>query len=80
LIEDNSVRSKATTLTNLRVGYKVDKTWQAHIDVLNLFNRKDSDIDYYYESRLASEPSGVADIHFHPVEARQFRFTMVAKF
>ena len=28
------------------------------VDVFNLFNAKDSDIDYYYASRLPGEPAG----------------------
>jgi hypothetical protein len=44
------------------------------VDCLNLLDREDNDIEYYYESRLPGEPAaGVADIHLHPVEPRQFR-------
>lgn len=36
-------------------------------DVFDLFDAKDSDIDYYYASRLPNEPlDGVNDIHLHP--------------
>jgi hypothetical protein len=59
LIEDNSVRSKATTLVNPEAGYKY-KSLTAQFDVLNLFNSKDHDIDYFYVSRLPGDPpSGV---------------------
>ena len=51
------------------------------LDVYNLFNRKASDVDYYYVSRLPGEPlSGVADTHFHPVEPRMARITLTANF
>jgi hypothetical protein len=51
------------------------------MDVFNLFNRKASDIDYYYVSRLQGEPAeGVADTHFHPVEPRSVRLTLTANF
>ena len=43
------------------------------LDVLNLFNRRVSDIDYYYESQLKSESLPVADIHAHPSEPRTLR-------
>ena len=80
LIEDNSVRSKATTLVNLEAGYKY-KNIVAQLDVLNLFNSKDHDIDYLYVSRLPGEPAnGVADVHFHPVEPRLVRFYLTYKF
>ena len=54
-------------------------TWSLALDVFNLFDRKASDIDYYYTSRLIGEPAaGVPDIHFHPVEPRMLRLTVVA--
>jgi outer membrane receptor protein involved in Fe transport len=81
LIEDNSVRSQATTLAHLRTGYKINQNARVALDVFNLFDRKASDIDYYYASRLKGEPpQGVEDIHFHPVEPRSFRITVVANF
>jgi outer membrane receptor protein involved in Fe transport len=80
LIEDDSVRSKSTEITNLRVGYKIDPKWRVHTDVFNLFDRKDSDIDYFYASQLRGEAAPVDDIHFHPVEPRTFRVTLTGYF
>ena len=81
LIEDDSVRSKSTTLAYLRVGYRVSNSVKVALDVFNLFNRQASDIDYYYASRLRGEPAdGVDDIHFHPVEPRRVRVTLTANF
>ena len=76
LIEDNSVRSKSTSLVNARAGYAFSKTMKLQLDVFNLFDRKDHDIDYFYESRLPGEPAPVADVHFHPVEKRAVRATL----
>ncbi len=78
LIEDNSVRSKGTATLNGRIGYKLSKTARIELEGFNLTNRRDSAIDYYYESRLASEAASVNDFHFHPIEPRSFRvnFTM----
>ncbi|HEX9452603.1 MAG TPA: TonB-dependent receptor [Burkholderiales bacterium] len=80
LIEDNSVRSKSTQITNLRVGYKLGPKWRVHMDVYNLFDRKDSDVDYFYASQLKGEAAPVDDIHFHPVEPRTLRFTLTGYF
>ena len=80
LIEDNSVRSNGTSLVNARAGYSFSRTLKMQLDVFNLFNRKDHDVDYYYESQLAGEAGPVADIHFHPVENRAFRLTLTAKY
>lgn len=81
LIEDNSVRSKSTTLAYLRVGYEVTPGVKLALDVFNLFDRNDSDIDYFYASRLKGEPAaGTDDIHSHPVEPRRARLTLTARF
>lgn len=81
LIEDNSVRSKSTTLAYLRGGYRFSRDWKLLVDVFNLFDRKASDIDYYYASRLRGEPAeGVEDRHFHPVEPRTVRASVIYNF
>ena len=77
LIEDGTVRSRATTLAYLRTGYRINRDVSVTLDVFNLFDRKSSDIDYYYVSRLAGEPAdGVADVHSHPAEPRTLRVTV----
>ncbi len=81
LIEDDSVRSKATSLVNARLGYAITSKVRVWVDVFNLFNSSDHDIDYFYVSRLPGEPAaGVADIHFHPVESRAVRLTASVTF
>lgn len=81
LIEDNSARSNATTLVYLRGGYRFDQNWKATLDIFNLFNRRVSDIDYYYTSRLNGEDAtGVDDSHFHPVEPRTWRASVTYNF
>lgn len=80
LIEDDSVRSSSTTLVNFRAGYRFDRRWNMVLDVFNLFDREAADIEYFYESRLLTEPAPVSDIHFHPVEPRSFRLTLTGRF
>ena len=75
------MRSSATTLAYLRVGYRVAPNVRFALDVFNLFDRKASDIEYYYSSRLKGEPAaGIADVHFHPVEPRRVRLMLAADF
>jgi hypothetical protein len=80
LIEDDSQRSKSTTLGYLRVGYRINPKLKVALDVFNLFDSKASDIDYYYASRLPGETEPHNDIHFHPVEPRSLRLTLTANF
>jgi outer membrane receptor protein involved in Fe transport len=75
LIEDGSVRSEPTTLVNLGAYYTTGKL-RFGLDVYNLFDARDADISYYYESRLAGEAAGVEDVHLRPVEPLQARFSV----
>ena len=70
LIEDNSVRSSPTTLVNARVGYRFENGMRLQLDAYNLFNVKANQIEYYYESRLASEPVRRRDLRPPPPSGR----------
>ena len=81
LLEDDSVRSKPTALLNAEVGYMLSKHVKVAADILNLLNAKDSDIDYYYTSRLPGEPAdGIGDIHVHPTLPRTARVSLILAF
>lgn len=76
LIDDDSVRSRPTTLVNLGGYYKLGRA-KLSVDVLNVLGSKDNDITYFYASRLMGEPTGgVDDYHLHPVEPRQVRVSL----
>jgi outer membrane receptor protein involved in Fe transport len=79
LIEDGSVESSASFQVNGRIGYRKND-WEVAIDCLNLLDRKDNDIEYYYESQLPGEAAPVADIHLHPAEPRTFRLSVTRRF
>jgi hypothetical protein len=87
LSEDNSVVAPSSTTWNARIGWRGRQggscdSWEITVDVLNVLDRENYDIAYYYESRLASEPSGAAteDIHFHPAEPRTVRVSVGRRF
>ncbi|PKO90167.1 MAG: TonB-dependent receptor [Betaproteobacteria bacterium HGW-Betaproteobacteria-12] len=80
LIEDNSIRSTSSALTNLRLGYKLAPRTQLTFDVYNLFDRRANDIEYWYESQLANEAAPVFDRHVHPTEPRTFRLSFAHRF
>jgi outer membrane receptor protein involved in Fe transport len=81
LIEDNSVRSEATTLLNAEGGYQVLKALRLNVQVYNLLDAEVSDIDYYFASRLPGEPlGGVEDVHVHPAVPRTVRVSMILGF
>ena len=81
LIEDKSARSADSNLVSLDAGVRLSRRLTLRADVLNAFNSRSSDIDYFYTSRVTGEPrDGVDDIHFHPVEPRTMRLSMVFGF
>jgi outer membrane cobalamin receptor len=81
LVEDNTVRSEATSLINLQAGYRLRNGARVVLDVFNLFDSTASDIDYFYTSRLRGEPDGgVDDIHFHPTLPRSARISLQVGF
>lgn len=80
LIEDNSVRSKPSTLVNLKAGRHVAENFDLSMDVYNLFNAKTYDIEYYYESQLATETAPVLDHMVHPGEPRSVRLTLTYRY
>ncbi len=80
IIEDNSVKEPASTTFNARLGWR-NREWEFALDVLNLLDRRNDDIAYFYPSRLRGEPAaGVDDTHFHPAEPRTLRFAVTRKF
>jgi outer membrane receptor protein involved in Fe transport len=80
LIEDNSVRSNSSMTLNGRLGWKIRKDLRLELEAFNITNRRDSAIDYYYASQLKGEAAPVDDIHFHPIESRSLRATVIKTF
>jgi hypothetical protein len=78
LTEDGTVRGRPTCGVNANVGYRV-KAWEFVLDCLNVLDRNDHDIEYFYESRTKTELKGTERTHFHPVEPRMFRFRITHK-
>ncbi len=76
LTSDNSVRSRASLVGNLRVSRKLGSTSAITLDVLNLANRRYDDIAYYYATQLPGERAPVNDKVVHPGEPRTVRLTL----
>ena len=81
LTEDGAVESDSSTIWNFRLGYQREN-WVFKADILNLTDSDDHDVDYYYESRLPSEATGLGteDIHFHVFEPRTLRLSLGYQF
>jgi outer membrane receptor protein involved in Fe transport len=81
LIENDAVRSKASTTLNALIGYELLRGLRAQVELFNLFDAKVSDVDYFYASRLPGEPAGgVEDVHFHPATPRSARASLIVGF
>jgi hypothetical protein len=80
LIEDDSVRSDSTILVSAQLGYRWRERCSLTVDAFNLLDRKDSDIDYFYESGISPSAPLRGERHFHPVEPISARVTLSARF
>ena len=88
LTSDGIFRSNQTVLLNGELSYQINKKWHVSAEFLNMLDRKDSDIDYAYESRvipgLTSGGTPIAPSVFtrvaHPVEPFQVRFALGRSF
>ena len=81
LIENDSVQSMSSVTANLRVNRKMSNDLDITMDLLNLTDRKNPDISYYYTSRVMGEPvQGVDGTHVHPAEPRTFRVSARYRF
>ena len=81
LVEDGSVKSDPTTVINLMVVYRMDNITLKGT-ILNVTDSDDHDVDYFYESRLATDPSGNAseDVHYHIIQPRTLRASVAYTF
>jgi len=50
------------------------------MQILNRLDRRASDIDYYYASRLPGEAQAANDMHTHPAEPRSLRLGLLMNF
>ena len=80
LIEDNSQKSKSTSILNGELGYQFTNRVRLVAEGFNLFNSKVSDIDYFFESQLQGESAPVEDLHFHAAIPRSGRVALRVSF
>jgi len=80
LLEDNSVKSRATSIVNGEIGYQLSPHVRLAAEGFNLLDAEVSDIDYFFESRLRDEPEPVEDLHFHAAIPRSVRVALRVSF
>lgn len=73
------VYSRESIQVNGRIGYR-RKNMEIALDCLNLLNRSDYDVAYYYASQLKTDAAPVNDVHVHPIEPRMFRVSVTWRF
>lgn len=80
LLEDNSVRSAPSLITNFRLVHALTQRMDLSLDIHNLFNRQNNDIEYWYASQLRGESAATLDRHVHPGEPRSARLTLSLRY
>jgi hypothetical protein len=73
------VTSRESIQVNARLGYRYNN-FEVALDCLNLLNRSDYDVAYYYASQLKTDAAPVNDVHVHPIEPRMFRLSVTWRF
>ena len=73
------VKTRESLQVNARLGYRKNN-WEIAMDCLNLLNRSDYDVAYYYASQLKSDAAPVDGVHVHPIEPRMFRLSVTYRF
>ncbi len=82
LEESGQQKSQAFWIANLKLGYRASKSLQLSLDVLNLFDSKANDIEYWGASCTAREAAacnggnGFDGRLVHPLEPRTWRFSV----
>ena len=85
LEETGTQKSRAVFTANWRLGYQVSDRWQVGLDVLNVFDTKANDIEYWGAACTRAEGAGCnggAGIEgrlVHPMEPRTFRLSLRAR-
>jgi outer membrane receptor protein involved in Fe transport len=86
LEESGHQKSRPILTSNLKLGYRLAHGWQVAIDLLNLFDRRANDIEYWGAACTRSEQasgacSGGIDARLvHPLEPRTVRANLRAAF
>jgi outer membrane receptor protein involved in Fe transport len=86
LEETGTQKSTAFWMANLKAGYRFSPRLQLTLDVLNLFDRKAHDIEYWGGACTRSEmlggtcAGGIDGRLVHPLEPRSFRLGLRASF
>jgi hypothetical protein len=80
LREDNAVRAPSSLTLNLRLQRQLRPDLDLSLDVLNLTDRQNIDVAYFYTSRLTGEATGVDGVHVHPAEPRTVRVSLRYRF
>jgi hypothetical protein len=86
LEETGREMSHPVLTSNLKLGYRVSRQWQLALDLLNLFDRRANDIEYWGGACTRSEQAGGAcgdgidGRLIHPLEPRSLRASLRAAF
>lgn len=87
LEETGSRKSRAVFTANWRLGYQFAERWQLGLDVLNLFNTRANDIEYWGAACTRAEGpgcgpegEGINGRLVHPMEPRALRLSLRGSF
>ena len=86
LEESGAEKSHPVLTSNLKLGYRIARHWQIALDLLNLFDRRANDIEYWGGACTRAEQAsgacgaGIDGRLVHPLEPRTLRASLRAAF
>jgi hypothetical protein len=80
LTSDGIYHSNSTALFNAQVAYQFNRRWRLSAEFLNVLNRRNSDIDYAYISRITPTADPAFTDVFHPTEPFLLRVALPFRF
>ncbi len=80
IVETGQFHEPSSLTFNGRVGWR-SRDWEISVNLLNILDRRNDDIAYYYTSRLPGEAAaGVSGVQIHPAEPRTARISILRRF
>ena len=78
--EEDDARLRSSSTVSAQVSTRLGKHTRINFDVLNVFNQRAGEVDYFAGSRLWTQPGTLDGFLFHPAEPRGFRIRVRTRF
>ena len=78
--DDEGPLLRSNTTVGAQLSLRLTRSARLNVDVLNVFNRKSGEVDYFTGARIFRQPGTLDGFLSHPGEGRGFRLGLTARF